>query len=1060
MNVLDAIEKDSEPLFVGAVKSNIGHTEGASGLAGIIKTVLALERGVIPPNTNFEALNPKIDNEYLRLAFPDKCIDWPSSSIRRASVNSFGFGGANAHVVLDDVQSYLQSMQVSLYPVVQPIFASAASTSSLAAGSTRDSSYIGPQLLVFSAHDKDGIPRQVQRHESYFQQFKEKVSIDFFQPYALALVKDRTVHAWKSFCVVDSRDQLDHLSTTLSEGVTSDTSPGNLGFLFTGQGAQWHGMGQELLDNLIFRRSIDRSQDFLTKLKCDWSIIDRLTDSSYAQCIGQALFSQALTTSIQLATFDLCIFLGIRPTVVLGHSSGEIAAAYAAGYLSHESAIRVSYYRGLLSSELETRKGPQYGMAALGLSSHDVEVELERISDNNTATSHSLVVSCINSPSSVTVSGEISELDGLRTQLQSRDIFARKLQVNLGYHSPQMSAIADEYLRSLGSLDSVPISNDQKPVMVSSVSGKVVDRETVCDGRYWVKNMVSTVNFLDAVQYCHQSRSDTKQLDASINHVQIDGWLEIGPHSALQGPVREIWKSVSQSKKRQYTSALVRHQSAFSSLLTAIGYLWCHGFQVHLEKAVCLGSKRDQKQSRRPVPKLPFYAFNHTTRHWKDSPEDAAFRFRAHGHHELLGIRTGQPNPFEAEWRFIIKEDEIPWVTDHKVNGVVLYPAAGMLTMVIEAARQMSKTSLAAFQLKSVSIPKPIILSGAEEGTEVRTFLSLAQDEGIECYDFRILSQNLVQGGHEVVCQGHIRLLSERDISAVDDGRHQREKQADTTSEFNYMRASCRRTMQEEALYRSFRDEKGLEYGPDFQALRNIRYDRVGHALATLKPYHPPPGSSPHVVHPTRLDCILQLCFVAMNENNNQCTMVPIGFESLWISASGVGHASEFHKKECVLTKTRNISRRNAYFDIKVVDEDSISLKVEMANVKLTSIADGGEERKTLAEAQYRCGHMKWGVDLSLLDSQEISQYCEEARIPRPAPVKQSQNLTTLALLYSAHALGDIDENHVIPSMKKYVAWMHKHIDAASLLPPFNSETLDELTASVLPLQSPNSSFS
>jgi acyl transferase domain-containing protein len=203
--------------------------------------------------------------------------------------------------------------------------------------------------------------------------------------------------------------------------------------------------------------------------------------------------------------------------------------------------MRISYFRGLLSRELEQNPGQRHSMVAVGLSVDDTKAQISGFENSlGIEPGYTFTVSCINSPVSTTVSGPEHMLDALLSYLSQKGIFARQLKVGVGYHSPQMLLIAPQYSRAMGTLQPGPSGG--KAVMVSSVTGTSVDASVVSSTDYWVRNMVSPVNFLGAISACSSpAEGNTPLLDGShLNKVCVDGWLEIGPHSTLQGPIKDI----------------------------------------------------------------------------------------------------------------------------------------------------------------------------------------------------------------------------------------------------------------------------------------------------------------------------------------------------------------------------------------------------------------------------------------------------------------------------------------------------------------------------------------
>lgn len=408
---------------------------------------------------------------------------------------------------------------------------------------------------------------------------------------------------------------------------------------------------------------------------------DELAASGTASHLQDPELSQAITTAIQLALVDLLRFLEMKPHVTIGHSSGEIAAAYCAGFLCHESALRVSYFRGVLASKLaRDSKSNPWGMASVGLPASEIPLAVEELRAQHPRLSGTgeITISCMNCPTNTTVSGPLASLDAFVDHLSSKQIFARKLKVDVGYHSPQMSLVSADYLRHLSDLR--PGTAVDGTRMVSSVIPGLIGAEKVCSGDYWVQNMVSAVRFGEAVSIgCKNTNEQDvpKLIDRSHStNIYVDGFLEIGPHAALQGPLREIFVSHGR-KDLFYASLLLRNKPADATVLETVGKLFSQNFEVDLEKL----AQADDFNSREPciIIDLPQYSFNHSVMHWEDSSMSRAIRSRKHGHHPLLGSQLLNWHPLDAKWGLTIKKDVIPWVSDHRLHGSMWYPAAGMM---------------------------------------------------------------------------------------------------------------------------------------------------------------------------------------------------------------------------------------------------------------------------------------------------------------------------------------------------------------------------------------------
>lgn len=243
-----------------------------------------------------------------------------------------------------------------------------------------------------------------------------------------------------------------------------------------------------------------------------------------------------------------------------------------------------------------------------------------------------------------------------------------------------------------------------------------------------MRNLVSPVEFNAAISVCHAGKESVEGHNRLfVNNgmgLRSHAWLELGPHGALKGPIRETLRSISQEGVL-YTSALTRNKTSLSSLLGAAGQLLCNSLIKPTIQLVSLGLTEHEIKSLRPLHNLPKYQFDHSELYWEEPPMSRDFRLRKHGNHDLLGTRINEANSLESEWKFVIKEDEMPWLRDHKADGATLYPAAGMIVMAIEAAKQLMEDDLPiAFVLTDVAFPAPIIISSAPEGIEVRIHMS------------------------------------------------------------------------------------------------------------------------------------------------------------------------------------------------------------------------------------------------------------------------------------------------------------------------------------------------
>ena len=281
----------SDPLYVGAVKTNIGHLGGASGIAGLIKAVLVVEFGVIPPNANFERINPRLASYGYCIDFPAECIAWPPCEVRRASINSFGYGGANCHIIIDDVRSYLQRYAIQgchqRVTGVNPEDLKASIDMTLY-GKKRPSelddlppSLETPKLFVWSAASETSLKHMVSRWNKYCSRTLSSINSAWIANVAYTLDSRRSSLPWKAYAVISTLSEVEQLKELVSEPRLATTHIPRLAFIFTGQGAQWHAMGRELFAYPIFMRTVKGAAKYLADLGCEWSVEGIRLSSSY-----------------------------------------------------------------------------------------------------------------------------------------------------------------------------------------------------------------------------------------------------------------------------------------------------------------------------------------------------------------------------------------------------------------------------------------------------------------------------------------------------------------------------------------------------------------------------------------------------------------------------------------------------------------------------------------------------------------------------------------------------------------------------------------------------------
>jgi acyl transferase domain-containing protein len=364
---------------------------------------------------------------------------------------------------------------------------------------------------------------------------------------------------------------------------------------------------------------------------------------------------------VQVALVDLLASFGILPDAVVGHSSGEIAAAYAAGALSKTSALKVAYFRGEASEDLLAVSEHDRGaMLAVALSEAESKLHIDAIVGPEKP--ELLSCGCINSPTSTTVTGVETLVDELSVRLNSKGIFNRKLNVPIAYHSPQMRRVASKYRESLSFGLEAAVSSDREMVRFSSsVTGQSSSCNDLTSPDYWVNNLVSQVKFSQALQHMISHSSEDRSVSQASSK-RLISIIEVGPHAALE---RSIKDTLMLPDSYIYSSALRRNISAVDTVQDVVGLLWTHGFLVDLN---IFNAKPQSERRPKMLLDLPSYPFNRSRTYWHESRLSKNDRLRQHPRHDLLGIPSSDWNPMEPKWRFTIRTSDIPWLSEHQVG--------------------------------------------------------------------------------------------------------------------------------------------------------------------------------------------------------------------------------------------------------------------------------------------------------------------------------------------------------------------------------------------------------
>jgi NADPH:quinone reductase-like Zn-dependent oxidoreductase/NAD(P)-dependent dehydrogenase (short-subunit alcohol dehydrogenase family)/malonyl CoA-acyl carrier protein transacylase len=512
-------------------------------------------------------------------------------------------------------------------------------------------------------------------------------------------------------------------------------------------------------------------------------------------------------------------------------------------------------------------------MMAVGLSEDAVLPYLAKINAN------SVVVACINAPNNVTLSGDETSIDQLEKMISDDGIFVRKLRVKTAYHSHHMTAIAEDYLAAIGSVQSLPSAASSGVTMFSSVTATPIVAEDL-DGNYWIKNMVSTVRFSEAVKaLITQSAGGKTRRKVAVSYAAA---IEIGPSDALKGPVMQIFTATDERLVTSitYTSMLLRFVNAEVSAMSAAGKLWGQGISIDLHAVNFQSSPTQAHQS---LANLPPYPWNHNKGYWHSSAWGKAYRFLRKPRTDLLGLRLQNQDPTEPRWHNFLRLSEQPWIADHRVQQMILYPGAAMITMAIQAACEMLDQSrkFKGVEARNVLFKRPVLVPSGDVAVETAIHLRPLSDGQ---YSFRIFSQADDQEWEEN-CSGSVSIQ-------YDDGQTHAELSSweRDTSLFSMVRKRATRKIAPRTFYKFFDKKMNLQYGPLHQNVTEcVAGFSEGYGKITVpntKEVMPSQFEYPHLIHPATLDSIFHMQALGyLHTLSGDESLVPISIESVYISA-------------------------------------------------------------------------------------------------------------------------------------------------------------------------------
>jgi acyl transferase domain-containing protein/D-arabinose 1-dehydrogenase-like Zn-dependent alcohol dehydrogenase/acyl carrier protein len=634
------------PLLLGSVKSNIGHTQSAAGVAGVIKMVQALRHGIVPATLHVDKPSPHVDWSAGAVELVTERRDWPAvDRPRRAAVSSFGMSGTNAHLILEQAPAEPAPPADGAAP-------------------------LGVLPWVVSGRSEPALRAQAER----LREFTAATSDDL-GAVARSLVTARSRFEHRAVVLGESRDEL--LSGLASvaagepdavSGVTGSLGPGVV-FAFPGQGAQWVGMGRELLDSSpVFGESM-RACAAVLESYVDWSLLDVL-GSDDPELWSRVDVVQPVSWAVMVSLAAVWQDFGVRPAAVVGHSQGEIAAACVAGFLSLDAGARIVATR---SRALLALSGTG-GMVWLPMTA---EQAVEHLDDR-------LGVAAMNGPYSTVVSGDADALADLLAAAPA----ARRIAVDYASHSAHVDPLREELLAALDGLRGEP----GDVAWLSTVTGEPIDPVAVT-AEYWYENLRRPVRFHQATQ--------------TLLAQGYRAFVEISPHPVLAPSMQETVEDAGRDLDTVVVGTLRRDQPEVRTLLTSLARAFAGGIPVDWTPALPTGARH--------VP-LPTYAFQRS-QFWLHSGEhaaDPAALGLTEVAHPMLGAEVELPGQDVVVLTGRLSLDAQPWLADHAVAGTVLFPGTGFVELLLAAGDRVGCPGV-----RELTLHTPLVLAGDATGLRI-----------------------------------------------------------------------------------------------------------------------------------------------------------------------------------------------------------------------------------------------------------------------------------------------------------------------------------------------------
>jgi hybrid polyketide synthase/nonribosomal peptide synthetase FtdB len=872
--------RTADTCYIGSVKTNIGHAESAAGMAGLIKTIMALQHKKIPPHLHLKSMHPAVDVGTDLIKVPTRLKDWPEhEGPAVAAVNSFGFGGTNAHLILCEHQGagarHLTKIAKADVPRIR--------------------------ILPFSARDK-GVLNDVAANLAQILSAERGARAE---DVAYSAARWREFHNCRGAVVFKDQEELvSRLNAfakaaaqpLVAEGQVLAEIDRRLVWVFTGIGPQWWAMGRQLYHaEPVFRRVIDELDTVFGKW-VDWSLRDEMLADEQHSNMSDTWLSQTANFALQVGLAAVLRTHGIAPDAIVGHSTGEIAAFYEAGVYSVEDAALIAVHRSALQQTLAgTGK-----IAAVGLPEEDALPLLEPYAGK-------LSVAAVNSPNSVSVSGETEALEALGQDCAARDIFFKMLRVDIPFHSPLMDPIKDALVERL---TSIRPQQAKVPLYSTVTGGRVTGAEL--NNVYWRHNVREPVYFAKAAMNLMQEGYGV--------------FLEVGPHPVLAGSIKEC--AAGLEKNVHVLPSIRRKEDEREGVFLSLARLYTLGFAVDWTAMYPNGD----------FVSLPNYPWKKD--HYFTEPE--FFRAIRQGDNDgpLLGRMLDAVHPI---WENRLGLERIDFLEDHNIQGSVVFPAAGYVEMVCQAVRTL-------YGGRGVSIDRMTI--------DRALFLSREQDQNIQLRmmpdsgTWKIIS--LEEGGSiKQHSSGQFRAMQTTRLAPIMD--------------LDAFKNKLKQIRPGSRVYEELAGH-GYNYGPTFRVIKQV-WCGEGEVLARLKLPEKGGRAADFHIHPSLLDACFQAVLVDdLKILQNDAVRLPTRIESLRLNAND--HSELYclvrqvmHDEEKTVADIALLSPAGEVFGeakgFTAVDVNQVAMDIQVSTMD-TWLYEVAWDKKPLTTAEDKASNGTW----------------------------------------------------------------------------------------------------